>query len=351
MEKENKRFLIALLRFHGDMVLITPLISTIKRLYPHATIDVLVYKGTAKVLLDDYRINKTYEAHLSSETSFLKKIYKEIRLCLDLKKEKYDYAIFLTTQWRMALFSRFISGAKRAGVGDQKRRDTFWKNSFDVIFPEAGDNHILERNLSSLTSLGFELIQEDYQLDLIVSDSTRISIKNKISQNLNLSQPYCVFHPFSRRETKLWNIEGFANLADYYSKRGLKVIFTSGPEKEEIGYLKKIEDNCNEPVLNLGGKTKLLELAALIDEAKFFLGLDSVSSHIAAAMNTPSVTLFGPSVSRNWKPWSERSIIIERTGKEEKCPKHYPLGGKFERCLCYIHPTKVIESVDKALKL
>ena len=55
------------------MVLITPLISTIKRLYPHATIDVLVYKGTAKVLLDDDRINKTYEAHLSSETSFLKK--------------------------------------------------------------------------------------------------------------------------------------------------------------------------------------------------------------------------------------------------------------------------------------
>ncbi|GIS33109.1 MAG: hypothetical protein Ct9H90mP4_10230 [Gammaproteobacteria bacterium] len=41
--------------------------------------------------------------------------------------------------------------------------------------------------------------------------------------------------------------------------------------------------------------------------------------------------------------------FIERTGKEEKCPKHYPLGGKFERCLCYIHPTKVIESVDKAL--
>ena len=351
MERENKRFLIALLRFHGDMVLITPLISTIKRLYPHATIDILVYKGTAKVLLDDDRINKTYEAHLSSETSFLKKIYKEIRLCLDLKKEKYDYAIFLTTQWRMALFSRLLSDAKRAGVGDPKRRGAFWKNSFDVIFPEVGDNHILERNLSSLTSLGFELIQEDYQLDLIVSDSTRISIKNKISQNLNLSQPYCVFHPFSRRETKLWNVEGFANLADYYSKRGLNVIFTSGPEKEEIDYLEKIENNCNEPVLNLGGKTQLLELAALIDDAEFFLGLDSVSSHISAAMNTPSVTLFGPSVSRNWKPWSERSIIIERTGKEEKCSKHYPLGGKFERCLCYIHPTKVIESIDKALKL
>ena len=351
MEKENKRFLIALLRFHGDMVLITPLISTIKRLYPHATIDILVYKGTTKVLLDDNRINNIHEALLSSETSFLKRVYKEIRLCLDLRKKKYDYAIFLTTQWRMALFSRFISGAKRAGVGDHKRRSIFWKNSFDVIFPEAGDNHILERNLSSLTSLGFELIQEDYQLDLRVSDSTRLSIKNKITQSLNLTQPYCVFHPFSRRETKLWNIEGFANLADYYSKRGLKVIFTSGPEKEEISYLKKIEDKCSEPVLNLGGKTKLLELAALIDEAKFFLGLDSVSSHIAAAMNTPSVTLFGPSVSRNWKPWSERSIIIERTGKEEKCPKHYPLGGKFERCLCYIHPTKVTESVDKALKL
>ena len=82
----------------------------------------------------------------------------------------------------MALFSRLISYAKRAGVGDPKRRGAFWKNSFDVIFPEVGDKHILERNLSSLTSLGFELLQEDYQLDLIVSDSTRLSIKDKINR-------------------------------------------------------------------------------------------------------------------------------------------------------------------------
>ena len=74
MKEESKRFLIALLRFHGDIVLITPMIAAIKRLYPDSRIDLLVYKGTHLILEDDTRINEIFEANLSSETGFFKKI-------------------------------------------------------------------------------------------------------------------------------------------------------------------------------------------------------------------------------------------------------------------------------------
>ena len=65
-------------------------------------------------------------------------------------------------------------------------------------------------------------------------------------------------------------------------------------------------------VLNLAGKTSLLGLAALIKGAKFFIGLDSVASHIAASVNKESITLFGPSNPINWKPWSDKAKIIVR---------------------------------------
>ena len=71
-------------------------------------------------------------------------------------------------------------------------------------------------------------------------------------------------------------------------------------------------DIVDQKVLNLAGKTSLLGLAALIKGAKFFIGLDSVASHIAASVNKESITLFGPSNPVNWKPWSDRAKIIVR---------------------------------------
>ena len=63
-------------------------------------------------------------------------------------------------------------------------------------------------------------------------------------------------------------------------------------------------------LLNLAGKTSLLGLAALIKGSQFFIGLDSVASHIAASVDKESITLFGPSNPVNWKPWSDKARII-----------------------------------------
>ena len=75
------------------------------------------------------------------------------------------------------------------------------------------------------------------------------------------------------------------------------------------GIFDKLEKDKNK-VLNLSGKTSLLGLAALIERSNFFIGLDSVASHIAASVDKESITLFGPSNPVNWKPWSDRSQII-----------------------------------------
>ena len=193
-------------------------------------------------------------------------------------------------------------------------RDRLWTKSFSTIFPEALENHIVQRNLFALESLGLKVFKRDLALD-----QTYLEIEYKALSNsfpyLNQDNSYCVIHPTSRREKKLWDKEKFAQLIDLLVKKDFSVVITSGPDQEEINYVSEILGSTNKvknKVLNLAGKTSLLGLAALIKGGKFFIGLDSVASHIAASVNKESITLFGPSNPINWKPWSDKAKIIVR---------------------------------------
>jgi len=343
MVEKTQRFLIAVLRFHGDVLLTTPMIKEIKENHPDSIIDLLVYRGTGSILESDHRVSNIIEAEPSSNTSLIKRIFKEILLLRKLHSNDYDFGIFLTTQWRMALMARSLRGAKTAGVDDKKRRKSFWVKSFTIIFPEAGEGHIVERNLSALKTLGLSSIKKEAGLSLIIPEEA-----NEINKKYAIGTNYCLFHPVSRRETKLWKKEAFAKLIDHYANQGLKVVLTSGPDQMEIQYLKDIEELTKTKIINLGGKTSLIELAALIKDSRFFIGLDSVASHIGAAVGASGVALFGPSNPVNWRPWSDKVSIIAR-GEEEFCQTHGHMEGKYKKCLCYISTEKVIEEVDRLL--
>ena len=346
MSEKRQRFLIAILRFHGDVLLTTPMISEIRRIFPDSIIDLLVYKGTGSILELDDRINSVLEAEPSANSNFIKRTFKEILLLRALRNTKYDFGVFLTTQWRMALMARCLRGARTAGVDDVKRRKPFWIKSFSSISPAAGDGHIVKRNLAALETLGLTSIEEKRELSLIIPQEIKNRIE-EIKKNHRLDSNYCVFHTVSRRETKLWKKESFAQLIDHYADQGLKVVLTSGPDEKEINYLKDIEKLTKTNLINLGGETRLIELAALIKDAKFFLGLDSVASHIAAAVETKGVALFGPSDPDNWRPWSNKVSVISRGKEEEFCQAHGHMEGKYKKCLCYINPERVIEELDK----
>ena len=243
----------------------------------------------------------------------------------------------------MALMSRCLGGAKTAGVDDIKRRKSFWVKSFTFIFPEVGEGHIVERNLSALSILGLSSLKKDVGLSLVIPQEA-----NEINKKYAIGTNYCLFHPVSRRETKLWKKEAFAKLIDHYANQGLQVVLPSGPDQMEIQYLKDIEELTKTKVINLGGKTSLIELAALIKESRFFIGLDSVASHIGAAVEANGVALFGPSNPVNWRPWSNKVSIIVR-GQEEFCQTHGHMEGKYKKCLCYISTERVIGEVDRLI--
>ena len=167
-----------------------------------------------------------------------------------------------------------------------------------------------------------------------------------ILKSKDLSTKFCVIHPISRREVKIWKKENFIELIDLLESKRLKVVLSSGPDTSEVNYVNFLEDNANLIPINIGGQTSLMELAAIIKKADFFIGLDSVASHIAAAVDTPSITLFGPTNATNWRPWSKKSKIICREGDEKFCEDNGHREGKFKKCLCYITAQRVIEELD-----
>ena len=310
----SNKYLIVILRFHGDVLLTKPMIDNIKLNDPDGEIDLLLYKGTGSILEQEKSIGEIIEIDNASKANIFSRIKKEINLWAKVRSKKYNYAFFLTTQWRVVPISWAIGKAKKSAVDDKKRRKSLWTKSFSVIFPEALDNHIIQRNLSALKSLELKVFNEDLMLDPVPLEQEYKILSDSFSF-LNQDNGYCLIHPTSRREKKLWDKEKFGELISLLGKKNFSVVITSGPDLHEIGYVEEILKNADivdEKVLNLAGKTSLLGLAALISRSKFFIGLDSVASHIAASVNKESITLFGPSNPNNWKPWSNRAKVIVR---------------------------------------
>ena len=308
----KKKFLIVILRFHGDVLLTKPMIDNIKLNVPDSEIDLLVYKGTGSILEHERNVSETIEIDAASKKNIFKRIKKEINLWKKLYSKNYDYAFFLTTQWRVVPMSWALGKAMKAAVDDKKRRKNLWIKSFSTIFPEALDNHIVQRNLVALESLGLKIFTENLTLDPSYLDLEYKTLKETYPF-LKEENSYCVIHPTSRREKKLWDKEKFGQLINLLLKKGASVVVTSGPDSYEIDYVDEILKKTgivDKKVLNLAGKTSLLGLAALIKRSQFFIGLDSVASHIAASVDKESITLFGPSNPVNWKPWSDKARII-----------------------------------------
>ena len=207
MRVEINRFLITVLRFHGDVLLTSPLINEIKRINPESVIDLLVYKGTGVLFEGDERINNILEVEPSSSASLTKRLIHEIQLLRKLRKAKYDYGLFLTTQWRLALIGRFLTKIKTAGVDDLKRRKPFWIKSFSTIFPHVGNGHIIERNLSALKALGFQVNQETPKLSLKIPPEEVDSGKKIRSKNLIVGDYYFEYQRFTRGDAHFIRIE------------------------------------------------------------------------------------------------------------------------------------------------
>ncbi|HTY98266.1 MAG TPA: glycosyltransferase family 9 protein, partial [Rhodocyclaceae bacterium] len=157
-------------------------------------------------------------------------------------------------------------------------------------------------------------------------------------------------HPASRWLFKTWPAERVAALVDGLAARGDRVVLTAAPDPQELALVGAIVAAAHVPVVNLAGQLSLKEMAVLSAHARLFVGVDSAPMHIAAAVDTPVVGIFGPSGELEWRPWGvPYRIVASEFHPCRPCGLDGCGGGKISECLTSLPAGKVLAACDELL--
>ena len=145
--------------------------------------------------------------------------------------------------------------------------------------------------------------------------------------------------------------EAMARVIDTLEESGkARAVLTGGGEEKELKKIDNILKACRTRPVNLAGKVTLKQLAALSHRSRLFLGVDTAPMHIAAAVGTPVIALFGPSGEFNWGPWGKGHVVIKKDWDCRPCGKDGCEGSKRSRCLEEISEEEVLKEVFLALE-
>lgn len=303
------RILVIKFRHHGDMLLTTPVIRSLKAAWPDATVDVLLYEETRAMLTHHPDIHQVYAIDRTWKKQGIRfQVSQEWQLLKTLRKQRYDLVVNLADQWRSALITRFTGAPVRLGFDFPKRQGALWRRCHSHLVPTETHNtlHTVEQNMSLLAPL--KLPSTDTTVGMYYAESDRL----KVREQINGATKYIVVQPTSRWFFKCWSEEKMAAVIQSLQNDGHTIVLTSGPDKKELAMVSQIEGllSSRQNVISLAGQLTLNQLAALIDEAGLFIGVDSVPMHMAAALQTPCIALFGPSKLVFWRPWQVKGEVI-----------------------------------------
>lgn len=321
-----KKILVIQLRHHGDVLLTTPLLYTLKKQIPNALIDVYIYKEAAPILEGLPFINKMHLYDRSvKKKGVLPRMQSEMSLMYQLRRDNYDLVINMTEGDRGALVC-LLTGAK-ISIGPDPKKTGMWmkeKCYTHVVKEKHEMRHKVEMNLDLISDLGIVSPSEDLFLHFSVPIEEEKSIDEILKRHH--IQTYYLIHPVSRWMFKSWPVDKVASFMNQiYDETRIPFVITGSNAKEEMAFVGTLVQRLHHgSFLDLSGKINLKQLGALIKRAKMMVSVDSVPMHMAAAFKTPLIAIFGPTSDKRWAPWQHpRAVIVT---KEMSCRPCYKAG-------------------------
>jgi heptosyltransferase-3 len=317
-----KKILVIKFRNIGDVLLTSPLISTLKRGGPDRKIYAVVKAGTEAILEGHQDLEKIYVLpQKNKDENRMHFFIRNLVWLRMLRKEKFDLAINTTEGDRGILLS-FMIGAKERWCELQNNQERIWKKALltKTLSPPTEKMHTVHRNLRLATTLAEE---KNYAVTLRISARDRTRVTDLLSgKGYKKNKPLVHLHPTSRWFFKCLPSQTIAKLIDYLAHDDYQVALTCAPDSKEVEQLQEITSRCASKPINLGGLLTLKQTAALSEQANLFFGVDSAPMHMAAAVGTPVVSVFGPSGAFNWGPWpnawdSEHNPYPARNGLQK----------------------------------
>ncbi len=348
---EVRRALVIKLRHHGDVLLSSPVFSVLKARAPQVEIDALVYADTAEMLSLHPAIARLHTIDRKwKKLGVIGQTRAELALFNELKARGYDLIIHLTEHWRGAWLIRLLQPRWSVGPAVAGRGKS-WKKSFTHVqaMPSHALRHTTESNLDALRRIGIQPALDERQLTLLPGDAAGATVAQHLAGFGLKAGEFIHIHPASRWFFKCWPVERMAALVERLQADGQQVVLTAAPSADEKRMLDAIQARLKQPVHSLSGQLSLKELAALTQAAKLFIGVDSAPMHIAAAVGTPTVALFGPSGDKQWGPWGVPSRVITSNHTCRPCGIDGCGGGKISECLSVLTVDEVYCAAQELL--
>jgi heptosyltransferase-3 len=341
----HPRVLVVALRRLGDVLLTTPLIRSVKRAFPAATIDALVFAGTEGILAGNPDLAGVIaipqRPSAGENLSLLRRLTKRYHVALSTQTGDRPTAL----AWAAGRYSAgpieadgFSATVKRLALSRSYATDRHQHRVLDVL------------RLAEL--IGIPARPE------IVCPS------GDVRRSLIPTQPYAVVHAAPMYRYKRWTSDGWRMLAAALHERGLATVVSGA--SGDGGYLDDVWRECD--VTRRDGKLEWPELAAMIGAARVYVGPDTAITHLAAATGTPTVALYGPTDPRVWGPWPVGGLdrpwdaagTIQNRGnvwlvqnplpclpcQQEGCERRLD---SYSLCLDGLLVTQVMSAVDRAL--
>lgn len=290
--KPPKKILVVATRRIGDVLLTTPLIRSLRRAWPEAKIDTLVFTGTEGILANNPDINQIITIAQRPALAW------HLRFLLSLWRG-YDLALSLIPSDRPTLYAR-IAGKYCTGLvaegGNQRWKKWLLSQSaqFDNI-----NTHTVLMNLKLADLLG---VQRCHEVVAAWNAADKVALRDVLPFDRN-AQAYVVMHVHPMYVYKAWRREAWVELANWLNEQGMRVVLTGGKSADELAYVRDLLSLLPPNTVNVAGKLNLAGVACLLSKARAYVGPDTVVTHLAAAIGTPTIALFGPSNPVKWGPW------------------------------------------------
>lgn len=297
IQKEKKgKILIIKLRAIGDVLLSTPVLKNLRYHFPNSKIDFLTEPPAKEIIEGNPFVD---------ELIIFERENNDLKKFLSLRKRKYDLVIDLFCNPRSALIT-FITGA-RYRVGYAFRGRGYAYNI--KLKPREEVHHNVEFNLDALRSLGLEIIDKKIYMPLS-DESENFAQKFWDENNLN-GELVVALNPSGTWETKRWGLEKFANLGDMIAENfNAKILIPWGNEKE-LEDAKKLHSMMKtKPIIP--PKTGLKQLASILKRCSFMVSNDSGPMHIATAVGTPTLGIYGPTNPFAQGPYGEKHLWVRK---------------------------------------
>lgn len=325
----------------GDVVMTLPMLPPLKQKFPEASITVLTSSAAAPLLEGNPYVDDIltfdpfwfYPARIMAWLSFVRKLRSHsFDLVIEARADIRELALIVF--WMQA---RYKVSYDFGGGG--------WLLTH--VVPHPGLCHKVEYHLNIAKYLGASTQGTGARIYLSAAENETVSL---LLKNKGISGEFIAVHPGSRLALKRWPPEQFAQVCDMLSSRYALPVLLLGSKQEEV-LAEAIQSLAQAQLFSISGGLSIRQLAAVLGRSKLFICNDSAPMHIAAAMQTPTVAVFGPSKSFETAPWGTRSAVVEKEfACRYSCDESSCRHAEHNACLKQMTAQTVLEAAARLLE-